>query len=386
MGLFHNRLNSVTALQIFFVTQSLGLSLWLLRIPEVKSKIGLNLIELSLALFMQPFGVLIGFFIAPYLITKIGNRNSCRYFGSTFIAIFMLIPMAKTFIFLSTILFISGVVCATVEVSMNALAAQVEEDLKTRMMSKFHAFWSIGALISGALVTLMSLLEISFLNQQFLIIPILLALVVFVAKDLPIYHSSQTEPKSNTVSGLTPKLSLVILCITPFGALLLEGALMESTAVFKRDYQNLPELTVGLIFCSFTITMTLARFFGDQVIDRFGINKTILISISFSLMGMIIYAQNNTAILSIIGASLVGAGIANIYPLTITLTASLPGLQEKNVASVAFISFTAFLIGAPLIGIVGEYLGLETALSIIAPASLLPLIYLLHKHLENKID
>lgn len=384
MGLLHNRLNFVTALQIFFVTQSLGLSLWLLRIPEVKSKIGLNLIELSLALFMQPFGVSIGFFIAPHLIKKIGNKNSCLYFGSTFIAIFVLIPMAKTFLFLSTILFISGIVCATVEVSMNAIAAYMEKDLQTRMMSKFHAFWSVGALISGALVTLMSLLEVSFLTQQCLIIPILLALVIFVANQLPIYHSSETELKSKTFSRLAPKLSLVILCITPFGALLLEGALMEWTAVFKRDYQNLPQVIVGLIFCSFTMTMALSRFFGDQLIDRFGINNIILISISFSLIGMLIYAQNNTITVSIIGASLVGAGIANIYPITITLAASLPGMQEKNVASVAFISFTSFLIGAPLIGFMGEYLGLETALTIIAPTSLLPLIYLLHRYLEKK--
>ena len=76
----YNQFNPVIALRIFFVTQSLGLSLWLLRIPEVKAAIGINLIELSLALFMQPLGVLIGFFIAPFIIKKIGNKNSC-YFG-----------------------------------------------------------------------------------------------------------------------------------------------------------------------------------------------------------------------------------------------------------------------------------------------------------------
>jgi MFS family permease len=332
---------------------------------------------------MQPFGVLFGFFIAPQVIQKIGNNKSCLYFGSIFISTFILIPIAETFFFLAAVLFISGLVCAGAEVSMNSFAAQMEKDLKIRMMSRFHAFWSIGALISGGLVTLMSVLKVSFFVQQCLIIPILLILVIIAARSLPSYGVLNKETNSKPLSRFIPPLSLIILCIMPFGALLLEGALMEWTAVFKRDYQDLPQMTVGIIFCSFALTMTLFRFYGDQIIDRFGINKTIMLSIGFSFFGMLIYAQNNTPALSIIGAGLVGAGIANIYPITMTLAASLSDTKEKNVATVAFVSFTSFLIGAPLIGFMGEYLGLEVALSLIAPTSLFPLLYLLHSKRKN---
>ena len=99
---------------------------------------------------------------------------------------------------------------------------------------------------------------------------------------------------------------------------------------------------------------------------------------------MLVYAQNSTPALSIISAGMVGAGIANIYPIAITLATSLSENKEKNVASVAFVSFTSFLIGAPLIGFMGEYWGLEVALSIIAPTSLFPLLYLLKSNKKNK--
>ena len=101
---------------------------------------------------------------------------------------------------------------------------------------------------------------------------------------------------------------------------------------------------------------------------------------------MLVYAQNNTPAASIVSAGMVGAGIANIYPITMTLAASLPGRKEKNVATVAFVSFTSFLIGAPLIGFMGEYWGLEVALSIIAPTSLFPLLYLLNSNKKNKFQ
>ena len=370
------------ALRLFFVTQSLGLSLWLLRIPEIKATIGLTLIDLSLALFMQPFGVLIGFFIAPLVIQKIGNKKSCLYLGSIFVGTFILIPFAKTFFLLAGILFISGIVCSGAEVSMNAFAAQMEKNLKTRMMSRFHAFWSIGALLSGCLVTLMSGLRVSFLLQQCLFIPIVSILAIIAAKSLPEYSVSKKEKRPELNTSLMPQLPLIILCLTPFGALLLEGALMEWTAVFKGDYQKLPRVTVGLIFCSFTVTMTLFRFYGDHFIDKFGLKQTIMISICTSFLGMLVYAQNSNPIISVISASLVGAGIANIYPIAMTLAASLSGSQEKNVATVAFVSFTSFLIGAPMIGFMGENLGLEVALSLMAPASLFPLLYLLNSNKE----
>ena len=148
--------------------------------------------------------------------------------------------------------------------------------------------------------------------------------------------------------------------------------------MFKGDYQNLPKITVGLVFCSFAVTMTFFRFYGDLIIDKFGLNKTIFLSICTSFLGMLVYAQNSTPAISIISAGLIGAGIANIYPISMTLAASLSGNKEKNVATVAFVSFTSFLVGAPLIGFMGEYLGLEVALSVIAPTSLLPLLYLLN--------
>ena len=333
---------------------------------------------------MQPFGVLTGFFIAPAIISRTGNKRSCLYFGSLFIAVFSLIPIARSFIFLAAILFASGVVCAAAEVSMNAIAAQMEKKYKRRMMSRFHSFWSIGALIAGGLVTVMSILKVSFLTQQISIIPLILILAIISANSLPDYGLVHNQSETKQAIRFLPSLSLIILCITPFGALLLEGALMEWTAVFKRDYQGLSQVQVGIIFCSFTLSMTLCRFFGDAIINKFKADKTILISISFSFVGMLIYAQHETTFISSIGAILVGAGIANIYPMTMTLAASQPGSKEKNVSIVAFISFTSFLISAPLIGFMGEYLGLEVALSLLAPTSLLPVIYLLDRYLRDK--
>ena len=374
------RLTPVSALKIFFTTQAIGLSLWLLRIPEVKTTIGLSLIDLSFALFMQPLGMLFGFFLASSVIKLIGNKKSCLYFGPIFILSFVFVPFANNFLFLATILFLSGLICATVEVSMNTIAANLEKNFEKRMMSGFHAFWSFGALVSGIIVTSFSALSISFVTQQLSIIPPLMLVTIMISFSLP---KDTSEPKPITKlsrKAFVPSYSILLLCIMPFGALLLEGAMMEWTAVFKANFHNINTTQVGLIFCSFTIVMTLARFFGDQIADKLNIKRTIIFSMGLSSLGMLIFALNSSPIISILSASLVGAGIANIYPITMSLVAAEAGIKERNVSLLAFISFTAFLISAPLIGLLGENFGLDKALAFIAPTSLLPIFYLYIAH------
>ena len=78
--------------------------------------------------------------------------------------------------------------------------------------------------------------------------------------------------------------------------------------------------------------------------------------------------------LSLPAAALVGAGCGNIYPLTMSMVGRIPGPRpERNVATLALVAFTAFLIGPPLIGGLAHLVGLPVALALLAPLGLAPL-------------
>ena len=52
----------------------------------------------------------------------------------------------------------------------------------------------------------------------------------------------------------------------------------------------------------------------------------------------------------------------------------MPGPRpERNVATLALVAFTAFLIGPPLIGAMAHAVGLPVALALLAPLGLVPL-------------
>jgi MFS family permease len=95
------------------------------------------------------------------------------------------------------------------------------------------------------------------------------------------------------------------------------------------------------------------------------------------LMGLGIagFGMSQSVWMSLPMAALAGLGCANIYPLTMSMVAQVPGQPaEKNVATLSLVAFTAFLIGPPAIGLMAGAFGLPAALALLAPLGLLPML------------
>jgi MFS family permease len=83
---------------------------------------------------------------------------------------------------------------------------------------------------------------------------------------------------------------------------------------------------------------------------------------------------------SVPAAVLVGVGCGNVYPLAMSMVGRVPALRpEKNVATLALVAFTAFLVGPPLIGAIAHHLGLPWALAILGPLGVAPLALMLRQ-------
>jgi MFS family permease len=130
-------------------------------------------------------------------------------------------------------------------------------------------------------------------------------------------------------------------------------------------------------FAAFALGMAAARLSGDGLAERFGPQPVILAS--GLLMGAAVAAFGLAPALwlSLASAAAVGAGCGNIYPLAMSMVGRIPSPRpERNVATLALVAFTAFLIGPPLIGTLAHAIGLPWALAALAPLGLVPLAIL----------
>lgn len=372
-----HRIPSLPALRIVFALNAAGLSSWFPRIPDVKALLDVDLFWLSICFLMLPAGTFVSFLFATRLLSRIGIRNACIWIGPLFILCFLLPALAITAMQLGAALFVAGLAIAPIEVAMNAKASQYEKESRRTIMTSCHAFWSFGAMAGALAGGYFADADISFRHQQFLLIPVLTVLAFFVA--LPLDPDAPKEPDTQRSSSvfLLPTAALAGLCVLPMGALLVEGVMMEWSALFLRTDIDLEPGQTAYAFAAFAVGMASARLAGDRLAGRWGRRTVLSASALVATLGSVAFATAQGFPTAIAGAAILGLGVANIYPLALSLSANVPGQSsEQNIAAVAFSAFSVFLIGPPLIGTFSSLFGLTAAMFLLVPAAVYPVFML----------
>jgi MFS family permease len=105
------------------------------------------------------------------------------------------------------------------------------------------------------------------------------------------------------------------------------------------------------------IAMTIARFFGGNIVDRLGRHRALRIFAVAGVAGILLVVLSQNLVLAYIGSALWGIGVALGFPLFI----SAAGEGEDSARKVSFVTtagYAAFLVGPPLLGFIGEAIGI----------------------------
>jgi len=360
------------ALQTVFGLNAVGFAVWFPRIPDVKAALDLDVLTLAFCLFGLPAGTMVGFLSVGRITARIGVKAACVWAGSAFLISFIGPALAPNAPALALALFVCGLTIATIEVAMNAKASQTERATKRRIMTRCHAFWSFGtvagALIGGAFAQAGT----PFLTQQLLLQPVFAAATIVFAR-LLIADDPATEAGPDKSYAL-PSGALLLLCLVPIGALMIEGAMMEWSALLLREHVGASPFATAATFAVFAMAMALTRLAGDRLAELFGPRPVIVVSALVMGAATLVFGLSPSLWVSLPAAAAVGLGCGNVYPLAMSMVGQIPGSRpERNVATLALVAFTAFLVGPPLIGISAKFFGLPVALAMLAPLGLVPL-------------
>ena len=363
------------ALQMIFALNAIGLAVWFPRIPDVKEALGLDVLTLAFCLFGMPVGTMLGFLSVGRIIRRLGTRATVRWGGSIFLISFIGPGLAPNAVTLGLALFACGLTIATIEVSMNAKASQTERVSGRRIMTQCHAFWSFGTVAGAILGGAFAERGTGFLTQQLVLQPLFAAATVYFSfRLLPDDPAPEAKPERGFA---LPSAALLALCLVPIGALLIEGAMMEWSALLMRESKGAGPFVTALTFGVFALAMAGIRLAGDRLAELFGPRPVIWGSGVAMAVGIVGFALAPGLWMSIPAAVLTGIGCGNIYPLAMSMVGQVPGPRpEKNVATLALVAFTAFLIGPPAIGTLAHHLGLPLAMALLAPLGLAPVLLL----------
>ena len=364
------------AVTVTFIINGFSAGSFVARIPDFKRILDVSNGTLGLSLLFVSAGV--------FLALKPAGKYSAK-FGSQPIIFFSTIALALSYLLLGFLfsliwfwitLFIFGFVLAAQDVSMNAHAVVVEQRAGRRLMSVFHAMFSVGTLFGGILGGVFSQLEITPLSQA-----LLLALAYIVAallvRPLLLPASADTHHFGDEKRAKHPFI-FVILGLFGLFAALSEGAAGDWGGVLARETFGASPFISTLPYIVFCTAMIIGRLSGDYLAHRFGASKVIA-------AGGVIAGTGLSAGLLIGGIPaimvawfLLGIGLSVVIPLmfsaagTIALT-KYSGViaPSEAVAKVSGVSYFGFVIGPPLIGFIADAFELRWTLMLLAGLSYL---------------
>ncbi|MFM7091828.1 MAG: MFS transporter [Bacteroidota bacterium] len=357
----HRRENPVLfPITLGFSILSVGFGNWIGRIPETKRLLGLSESDLGLCFFGMATGAFLGAQIAATLCEKwkpaIVISVSCWLLCLGII----LIPFANSQLSLTSILFFMGTANSWLNVSMNAAASQMENKLKTPILSTCHGMYSLGGVVGITSSGLFATAEIP-LTVHLPAVGIFIALyVAYVYRFFLVLVPLPRQMNKKKFS--LPEPWLLKLMIIGLIVMVCEGAVTDWSTLYLRDELNAPIMWSTLGYAGFSFSMAGGRFLGDYIRKHFHPIQLVRYGILIGSIGLFIAASFPFTPGVIAGFSLTGIGFSIIVPLLFVISAmQKPENPTIGIAGIATSGVIGFLMGPPLIGMVGELFSLSAA-------------------------
>ena len=149
------------------------------------------------------------------------------------------------------------------------------------------------------------------------------------------------------------------------GMALAEGSANDWLPLIMVDGFDLSAATASLVYAFFGLSMAIGRFSGGFFLDRFGRAPVMVVSALLAIAGIALVAFAPSAVLGAVGVLLWGIGASLGFPVALSAAGDDPLNSARRVSAVATAGYTAFLVGPPVLGFVGEHFTLRLAILLV---------------------
>ncbi|MCH1881705.1 MFS transporter [Agrococcus sp. ARC_14] len=350
-----------------FFAMGFGFASWLARVPHVRDQLDVSTGEMGLILLGISIGSVTGLLLASHIIHALGTRLVVSL-GMVVVGLGLALAgwaADASAIWLLIGGFIIGGSCTGItDVAMNITGAANERALGKPIMPIFHAFFSFGTVAGAGLGGLCELLGIG-LGWQATGIAILVAgLALVVHRSLPADVQAEDEEPVTLQERLAvwkdPRT--IMLGLLVLGMTLTEGSANDWLALTMVDGHGFSNEGGAFTLALFLTAMTGGRLLGVKLLQRFGRVPVLRFTAATAAVGLLLVIFAEAPALVITGVLLWGFGASLGFPVGMSAAADEPRLAAARVGTVSAIGYLAFLAGPPLLGLLGEEVGMRMAL------------------------
>ena len=362
-----------------FVLPGMAISTWVARLPAARDVLDVSPAQVGFLLFGIAAGSIIGLLASSHIVARFGARTTITA-GMITNAVGLALAGVGVTVFSNFAitfagLLIFGAAAGCTDVAMNISGAANERALGRAIMPVFHAFFSFGTMIGAGLGALAEAVGVPIV-VHFGIIAVIMAVGAlaarpFVQDEHILGDDGEPVPDDDMSKTWRGRLSIwkdprtILIGVLVLGAAFAEGSANDWLAIAMVDGHGVSNATGALVFGIFVTAMTVGRLTGVFLLDKFGRVPVLRGSFLLASIGLLIVIFVPNPYVAMGGAVLWGLGAALGFPVGMSAAADDPRTAAARVSAVATIGYFAFLVGPPVIGLIGEHTGVLPALLVV---------------------
>jgi len=363
------------AIFVVFTLNGFGAAAWISRVPSIRDHLELSVTQVGLLILGVSIGAIVGMLLSSHVVHWMGERRVILLFlagcGVSLLVVGIGVTVLSSFAVAIIGFGLYGFTSGICDVGMNVSGAGAERAVGRNIMPWFHASWSFGTVAGSAIGAAAAFAGVDVAVHLGAIGVVQIVGAILVIRWIPTDAALADENGEEAPVTFRERMSIwlnprtLLIGVLVLGMAFTEGSANDWIAIGFIDDRGFDNGQGALMFGVFTVAMTAGRLAGVPLLDRFGRVPVLRGAALAAAVGLAIVILVPIIPIAVAGVVLWGLGASLGFPVGMSAAADDPRTAAASVSAVATVGYAAFLIGPPLIGFVGDHIGVLNALWIV---------------------
>ncbi|MCZ4122134.1 MFS transporter [Streptomyces sp. H39-S7] len=344
------------SLAVSFFSQGVVFALLVTRIPAIQDRYGISDGLLPVFLAAVPILAGAGSVATEHLVKRVRPSVVLRWVQPLVALVLVAAGSGNAMWQIAVALGLFGICVGGLDASMNMLGVSLQRTYGRSIMLGFHAAYSLGGIAGASLAWAGAHWHLS-LAVLYAPVAVVLIPVVLVASRRYVDQRQEPLAEGAEAPAATPVAMrlLLPLCLVMSFAYIGDSTVSNWGAKYLQDTLGSSEQLSTVPYNIYMVTTLLGRAAGDLGVRRFGAAAVVRFGTVLAAVGFGVVAAAPGPWVGMIGFTLLGFGLCVIVPTTFAAAGRLfPGASDTAIARLNIFNYVGFLIGAPLVGAIGD--------------------------------
>ena len=368
------------ALFVFFFLTGLALSSCVTRTPAIRDGLGASIAEMGLIIFGLSLGSMVGILMAGGAVSRFGTKTmglvGMMLISSSllFVAIGVLLSVAAV---VSFGLFVFGIGAGLSEIAINMEGADVEAVMRQPVLHALHGCFSLGTVVGASIGIVLTAIDFPVAWHMALVslicFPPVFYFITKLSPNLGRHAPSAGAQGAGKTAGaaLFRDKTVLFIGLIVLGMAFAEGAANDWLPLLMVDEHGLDPAQGTLVYLGFALAMTAGRFGGGVPLRKWGRKAVMRGSAIAGAIGIALVIFVDNPWVAGLAVVLWGIGASLGFPVALSAAGDSGENSDARVKIVAIVGYVAFLVGPPMLGFLGDTLGLRSAMLVVLGAVIL---------------